>query len=249
MQPVRAEGKRFWRQIGPKSVERQARAPFLQPGGGGRANRRGGLSNQFGGNDFFSQFTPRPSSRQAHLRLPPAFLMAPRPVSRHLVAMLRLWLLFLIPFASLNAAGQIQGKVVGVHDGDTITVLTPAKEQVKVRLYGIDAPESKLAFGARAKQELSGLVFGKAVVVQVEDKDRYGRIVGPVLADSVDVNLEMVRRGLGWWYRSYAKKDVALARAETEAKNAGLGLWADKAPVPPWEFRKNPSKARVPAGR
>ena len=96
---------------------------------------------------------------------------------------------------SLAQAGPITGKVVGVSDGDTITVLTPAKESVKVRLYGIDAPESKQAFGARAKQELSGLVFGKAVRVEVVDKDRYGRTVGRVFVGDVDVNLEMVRRG------------------------------------------------------
>ena len=70
------------------------------------------------------------------------------------------------------------------------------------------------------------------------DKDRYGRTVGRVFVGSHDVNAEMVRRGFAWWYRTYAKKAVDLASAETEAKNAGRGLWADKAPVPPWEFRK-----------
>ncbi len=112
-------------------------------------------------------------------------------------------------------------------------------QSVKVRLYGIDAPESKQAFGNRAKQENSELVFGKVVRVEVVGKDRYGRSVGRVFVAEVDVNLEMVRRGFAWWYRTYAKKDVALATAEAEAKNAGRGLWADKAPVPPWEFRSS----------
>lgn len=90
------------------------------------------------------------------------------------------------------------------------------------------------------------MVYGKTVTIEVEDKDRYGRTVGRVFADGVDVNLEMVRRGFAWWYRAYAKKDVALAKAEAEAKNAGRGLWADKTPVPPWEHRKNDATARVP---
>ena len=100
-----------------------------------------------------------------------------------------------------------------VSDGDTITVLTHAKESVKVRHHGIDAPESKQAFGQRAKQELSGLVFGKEVIVEVKDKDRYGRTVGRVTIGALAVNVEMVRRGFAWWYRQYAKKDVELARS------------------------------------
>ena len=147
--------------------------------------------------------------------------------------------------AARAEANIVTGRVVVVSDGDTISVLTPAKEQVKVRLYAIDAPEAKQAFGARAKQELSDLVYGKTVTIEVEDKDRYGRTVGRVFADGVDVNLEMVRRRFAWWYRAYAKKDVALAKAEAEAKNAGRGLWADKTPVPPWEFRRS---AKVRAG-
>jgi endonuclease YncB( thermonuclease family) len=139
---------------------------------------------------------------------------------------------------ALAHASSISGKVVGISDGDTITVLTAAKESVKVRLYGIDAPESKQAFGSRAKQELSSLVFDKDVRVEVEDKDRYGRTVGRVYVGDMSVNVEMVRRGFAWWYRSYAKKAVELASAEAESKNAGRGLWADKTPTPPWEFRK-----------
>jgi endonuclease YncB( thermonuclease family) len=153
-------------------------------------------------------------------------------------------LLFLLSVTIINAA-SITGKVVGVHDGDTMTVLTPAKESVKVRLHGIDSPEAKQAFGSRAKQELSSLTFGKQVRVNVEDKDRYGRTVGRVFVGNVDVNAEMVRRGFAWWYRNYAKKDVGLATAEAEAKNAGRGLWADKTPVPPWDFRRNEAASRA----
>lgn len=160
---------------------------------------------------------------------------------------MRFLTLFFLSIAVVHA-GQITGKVVSVADGDTITVLTGAKESVKVRFYGIDAPESRQAFGARAKQELSGLVFGKVVTVDVVDVDQYGRSVGRVGIAGMDVNLEMVRRGFAWWYRAYAKKDATLAAAETEARNAGRGLWADKMPTPPWEFRRT-SKSKATATR
>jgi endonuclease YncB( thermonuclease family) len=146
-------------------------------------------------------------------------------------------LLFLLTATVVHAA-SIAGKVVGVHDGDTLTVLTAAKESVKVRLYGIDAPESKQAFGARAKQELSELAFAKDARVDVQSKDRYGRTVGRVFVGPVDVNAEMVKRGFAWWYKAYAKKDSLLDAAERAARKAGAGLWADKAPVAPWDFRK-----------
>jgi endonuclease YncB( thermonuclease family) len=155
------------------------------------------------------------------------------------------WTILLFFTVTLAHGASITGRVVGVHDGDTLTVLTPAKQQIKVRLYGIDAPEAKQAFGSRGKQELSALAFGKSVRVEIESKDRYGRTVARVFVGITDVNAEMVRRGFAWWYRSYAKKDVALAAAETEAKNAGRGLWADKTAVAPWDFRKNAAAARV----
>ncbi len=153
-----------------------------------------------------------------------------------------------ILFALLAAVAHgatITGKVVGISDGDTLTILTREREQVKVRLHGIDAPESKQAFGTRAKQELSLLAFGKEARVEVVEKDRYGRSVGRVFVGAVDVNLELVRRGFAWWYRSYAKKDRGLAAAELEAKNAGRGLWGEKSPVAPWNFRKSGDKAKT----
>lgn len=161
---------------------------------------------------------------------------------------MRLLALFVLSVAAVYGA-QITGKVVSVADGDTITVLTAAKESVKVRFYGIDAPESRQAFGARAKQELSGMVYGQVVTVDVMDVDQYGRAVGRVAIAGMDVNLEMVRRGFAWWYRTYAKKDTQLQAAEIDAKNAGRGLWADRAPIAPWEFRKNAGKAKTAAAR
>lgn len=152
-------------------------------------------------------------------------------------------LLFLLSVTVAHAA-TITGKVVGVSDGDTLTVLTEAKDSVKVRLHGVDAPEAKQAFGNRAKQELSELVFGKAVRVEVEDKDRYGRTVGRVFVGDIAVNAEMVRRGFAWWYREYAKKSVELATAEAEARNAKRGLWAEPNAVAPWEFRRTEAEKR-----
>lgn len=148
-------------------------------------------------------------------------------------------LLFFLASICVAHAASITGKVIGMSDGDTITILTDAKESVKVRLHGIDAPESKQAFGARAKQELSDLVFDRVVIVEVKEKDRYGRSVGRVTVGALAVNAEMVRRGFAWWYREYAKKDLELSTAEAKARNERRGLWADKAPVAPWEFRKN----------
>lgn len=158
-------------------------------------------------------------------------------------------LLLLLVAAAAHAA-SITGKVVGVTDGDTITVLVETadkKESVKVRLWGIDAPETKQAFGQRAKQELSSLVFGKVVSVEVKDKDRYGRTVGEVFADRIAVNAEMVRRGFAWWYETYAKKATALSQAQAEAKAAKRGLWSEPNPVAPWEFRKAEAANRSPA--
>ncbi len=102
-------------------------------------------------------------------------------------------------------AATITGRVVGVSDGDTITVLDADRTQHKIRLAGIDAPESKQAFGSRSKQNLSDLVFGKDVAVEWDKRDRYQRTLGVVLVDGHDVNLEQVRAGMAWWYRQYAR--------------------------------------------
>jgi len=130
------------------------------------------------------------------------------------------------------------GRVVGVHDGDTITILDAGKRQIKVRLAEIDTPESRQPYGSRAKQELSRLVFGKTVTVKAQDTDRYGRTVGRVYADGLDVNAEMVRRGAAWVYRQYVK-DQSLYTLENQARQDKAGLWGlpEAEQVPPWEWR------------
>jgi endonuclease YncB( thermonuclease family) len=135
------------------------------------------------------------------------------------------------------AAADLFGRVVSIADGDTITVLVDTT-QYRIRLSDIDAPERRQPWGTRARQMLSSMVFSKAVVVKPQTIDRYGRTVGRVFADDLDVNAEMVRQGFAWVYRRYSK-DVALLRLEEEARAAGRGLWSQPPPVPPWEWRRS----------
>lgn len=144
------------------------------------------------------------------------------------------WLLMATPIA---AAESFRGRVVGVADGDTLTVLTPQLEQRRVRLAQIDAPESRQAFGTRSKQSLSIVCFGREALVRIEDIDRYGRVVGRVTCGGVDANAHQVRSGMAWVYRRYAH-DAALFRLEDMARKQRVGLWVDPEPVPPWEFRR-----------
>lgn len=137
----------------------------------------------------------------------------------------------------------LQGKVVGVADGDTITVLDKSNTQYKVRLSGIDAPEKHQPFGQVSKQSLSDLAFSKEVVVEWTKQDRYKRIVGKVLVNNSDVNLEQVNRGLAWHFKKYQKEQPVADResysqAEEQAKLNKLGLWVDKELIPPWDWRK-----------
>ena len=108
----------------------------------------------------------------------------------------------------------------------------------RIRLHGIDCPEKRQAFGNRAKQFTSNLVFAKTVTVQALDRDRYGRTVGVVLLpDGRSLNHELVRAGLAWMYRRYTN-DQSLSDLEEEARVARRGLWAEPDPIPPWEGRK-----------
>ncbi len=142
--------------------------------------------------------------------------------------------LLLFIFGCSKSDGQF---VIAVTDGDTIKVLVN-KEEIKVRLSDIDCPERKQPFGTKAKQFTSSLVFGKKVIVKEVGKDRWGRLIGEViLPDGKILNRELVRFGYAWWYKDYSK-DESYGRLEAEAREAKLGLWADKNPIPPWEFRR-----------
>ncbi len=151
-------------------------------------------------------------------------------------------------------ADVVTGKVVGVSDGDTITVLDSGKQQHKIRVAWIDAPEKNQPFGQRSKENLSRLVFGKEVDVQWAKHDRYQRIVGKVMvaapdcqrpdcAKALDAGLGQVTAGFAWWYRKYAKEQSAedarsYETAEQEARARHVGLWRDAEPMPPWDWRK-----------
>jgi endonuclease YncB( thermonuclease family) len=152
----------------------------------------------------------------------------------------RLLLILLLLAGCPASATELLGRVVGVNDGDTLTLLTSENRQERVRLAGIDAPESRQPYGTRAQQELSALTFRKHVRVAVMDIDRYGRTVGRVWAGTVDVNAELVRRGAAWVYRQY-NRDPMLPPLEAEARQARRGLWALPAAeqVPPWVWRHN----------
>lgn len=126
--------------------------------------------------------------------------------------------------------------VVGVSDGDTITVRCGDLPQERIRLLEIDAPEKKQAFGQHAKQELSNLVYGQTIDVEPRGKDRYKRTLAHLKLDGLDINREMVRRGYAWCYRQYLK-DLSCLEDERAARDAKKGLWRDANAQPPWEFR------------
>jgi len=165
-----------------------------------------------------------------------------------------LWLYgFLALLAGPLLAAEYAGRVVGVSDGDTLTLLVPdgaSFKQVKVRLGEIDTPESRQPYGQRAKQALSDLAYNKEARVVVQDTDRYGRTVGRVFVGGVDVNAEMVKQGAAWVYRQYAR-DRSLLTLEAEAKAAQRGLWGlpETERCPPWDWRKGscPTTSTAPA--
>ncbi|PKO87239.1 MAG: nuclease [Betaproteobacteria bacterium HGW-Betaproteobacteria-12] len=139
-------------------------------------------------------------------------------------------------------AGTITGYVVSIADGDTITVLDGSRQQHKIRLAGIDAPEKKQAYGERSRQSLAAMVFNKAVSVAWDKQDRYGRTVGKVMINGVDANLEQVKAGMAWWYEKYRKEQAPAdqrlyAEAEQRARAGREGLWRDPMPVAPWDWR------------
>ena len=159
-----------------------------------------------------------------------------RYMKMHLVA-----LLFCVGNCGANAE-QIIGKVIGVSDGDTITVLDDSNTQFKIRLSGIDAPEKSQPFGNVSKRHLSDLCYAKKAIVDWRKLDKYKRVIGKVYCDGKDSGLEQVRGGLAWWYQKYAKdqlpEDRILYRdAELMASGNQIGLWRSPDRVAPWDWR------------
>ena len=168
----------------------------------------------------------------------------------------------LLILGGVARAEALLGRVVGVTDGDTVTVLDAAKAQHKVRLAGIDAPEKGQPFGERSKENLRRLVFGRDVRVDWRKTDRYGRLVGTVWVASpevscgrkadcpktLDAGMAQLTVGLAWHYKKYAHEQDPQHRgqyafAEEEARAKRVGLWKDANPVPPWEWRQTDSSA------
>jgi endonuclease YncB( thermonuclease family) len=136
---------------------------------------------------------------------------------------------------------QFVARAVAITDGDTLKVLYvtgETKTEIKIRLFGIDAPEKSQAFGTQSKKALSELAFGKDLTVTSTGRDRYGRLLAWLTVGSTPINSQMVRAGFAWHYRKYAPKETELAQLEADARNNRRGLWIDPAPVAPWEFRK-----------
>ena len=132
---------------------------------------------------------------------------------------------------------KITAKVVGVKDGDTFVVLNEKKEIV-VRLEHIDAPEKNQPFGNKAKQFASDFCFGKTVVVIGNGKkDRNGRWIGEIFFKNQNLGKELVRNGLAWHFKRYSKSEN-YADLEMEARKNKRGLWKEKEPIAPWEWRK-----------
>jgi len=145
-------------------------------------------------------------------------------------------------------ADQLTLKVVSIADGDTFTGLDSQNRKVKVRLHGIDAPETGQAFGTVARKALGDLIQGKSVEVEEVDRDRYGRVVGKVRVGGVYVNREQVAKGLAWRYVQYDRRGE-FTQVEHAARAARTGLWADANPVPPWEWRKSERERKAAARR
>lgn len=146
---------------------------------------------------------------------------------------LLLSLLFVLLLPGIAFA--LSGRVINVADGDTFTILAPGNRQVKIRLYGIDCPEKKQAYGQAARKFTAGLIAGKTVNVKDMGPDRYGRTVGIV----VNLNEALLQAGLAWVYPQFCKASFCQKwkLMEAEARRASRGLWKDGNPVAPWKWR------------
>ena len=172
----------------------------------------------------------------SNLIAPQTFWQPRAEMKRQFAAHVALILVALLCLGAEKKIKEFTGKVVGVSDGDTITVLV-GKTQKKIRMMGIDAPESSQPFGAAAKQALSEAVFGQQVVVKWKEKDDYDRTLGFVFLNGKQINAAMIEAGYAWHYKQYSQ-DPSLAALENAARAAKRGLWADKQqPIPPWDYR------------
>ena len=161
-----------------------------------------------------------------------------------------LFIIFLLIFsAKINAAialrDTLKGKVIRIVDGDTFDLLTEGMAIIRIRMNGIDCPESKQANFKLCKEALSDFIFGKIVWVIIHKKDRWKRSLADVYLDQKNINYEMVKEGFAWHFTKYSS-DVDLARLEKTARKFKKGLWAAPNPIPPWQFRRPVKKQILP---
>ena len=165
---------------------------------------------------------------------------------------------FLLAMVSSLSAGTIIGKVVKVADGDTLTIVDSKGFKYRIRLAGIDAPEQDQPYGKKSTKNLRWLIFNKEVTAKYSKHDRYGRIVGKVLAGqkgntfclstacawTLDVGLEQIKAGMAWHYKRYQNEQAnedknSYSKAGRGAKKKKIGLWSDENPIPPWKWRRD----------
>ena len=145
-------------------------------------------------------------------------------------------------YGPLAWSDSLIGRVVGVGDGDTVTVIDADQRKVTLRLAGIDAPEKSQDFGLEAKQALMQLCLDKPMLAEVRTTDRYGRLVARLSCNEVDVAASMLEKGLAWHFSRYAAAQPGLEAqldlsAQNRAKIARVGLWSTAEPVAPWDWR------------
>ena len=151
-------------------------------------------------------------------------------------------LLFLMLISAHAPAETLTGRIVGVSDGDTLTLLDAKQVPHKIRVSGIDAPEKKQPFGEKAKASLSALAYNRTADADCRKIDRYRRNVCVIFVGGKDVGLEQIKAGMAWWYRQYAKEQTQRERldyehAESQARRHHDGFWSGPNPTPPWEWR------------
>ena len=144
---------------------------------------------------------------------------------------------YILLFCTYANSLELIGKVIKVSDGDTITLLTDDKVSHKVRLNDIDAPEKKQPFGSKSRDNLASYIAGETVTVKYKTKDRYGRVLGTIYFDNLDINLQQIKNGYAWVYKQYSKNQTYY-KEEQKARDLKKGLWIEKEPIAPWEFRK-----------
>jgi endonuclease YncB( thermonuclease family) len=153
------------------------------------------------------------------------------------------------PTPETNSQTNIAGRVVRIADGDTLTILDRTNTQHRIRLQGIDAPESHQAFGTQSKKNLSDLVFAQEVTALCDKTDQYGRMVCKIMIGDRDINLEQIKAGMAWHYKDYEREQSPAdrelyTRAEDDARVARRGLWRDTNPTEPSEFRREERRER-----